>query len=113
MSDLLPFTSVVEKDRPIQDPTNRYEVGYQLSDGTYLWDTFQIRPDIPTSDDDLFHDLTAGEVGTLDTVANYYYGNVTLWWVIAVANGVLNPLRIPAGTRLRIPSIDVVYREVI
>lgn len=113
MSDLAPFVSVEEKTRPILESPNRYEVGYQLSDGTYLWDTFQFRPEVPTSEDDLYHELTAGEVGKLDVVSFYYYGTVDLWWVIAIANNILNPLRIPAGTRLRIPSIDVVYREVI
>lgn len=113
MSELAPFESVEERDRPITESTDRYEVGYQLSDGTYLWDTFQFRPDIPESDDDLYHELTAGEEGKFDLLAFYYYGTVDLWWVIAAANGVLNPWRVPAGTRLRIPSIDVVYQDVL
>ena len=110
---LASFTLVEEKTRPIVESTNRYEVGYQLSDGTYLMDPLQIRPSIPESEDDLYHEVTAGEAGKLDTLSYYYYGTVNLWWVIASANGVLNPLRVEAGTKLRIPSIEKVYQEVI
>ena len=104
---------MVEKSRPIVENTNRYEAGFQLYDGTYLWDPFISRPVIPESTDDLYHDLSAGEAGKLDIVSFYYYGTPDLWWVIAAANNILNPLRVAAGQRLRIPSIDVVYREVV
>ena len=113
MSELRSFEEVEEKTRPVVESTNRYEVGYQLSDGNYLWDTFQFRPTVVETTDDLYHTLTAGEIGKLDVVSHYYYGTPELWWVIAAANGILNPLRVPAGTRLRIPAIDVVYRDVI
>jgi phage tail protein X len=41
----------------------------------------------------------------LDTIAYNTYGDVTLWWVIALANNMTDML-VPAGIQLRIP-IDV------
>jgi len=42
----------------------------------------------------------------LDTLADRFYGDVTLWWVIAAANGIgKGTLRVPRGVKLRIPNI--------
>ena len=38
-----------------------------------------------------------------DRLAHQFYGDVTLWWYIAKANG-LTFMTIPVGTSLRIPS---------
>ena len=111
--ELAPFEMVEERDRPIVVSSNRYEVGYQLADGTYLYDLLLHKKRIPESENDLYHDVSSGEEGKLDIVAYHYYGTVELWWVIAMANDILNPLRLAAGTRLRIPSIDRIYQGVV
>jgi nucleoid-associated protein YgaU len=42
----------------------------------------------------------------LDTLADRFYGDATLWWVIAAANGIgKGTLRVPRGIKLRIPNI--------
>jgi nucleoid-associated protein YgaU len=42
----------------------------------------------------------------LDTLADRFYGDSTLWWVIAAANGIgKGTLRVPRGIKLRIPNI--------
>jgi nucleoid-associated protein YgaU len=42
----------------------------------------------------------------LDTLADRFYGDSTLWWVIAAANGIgKGTLRVPRGVKLRIPNI--------
>ena len=42
----------------------------------------------------------------LDTLADRFYGDATLWWVIAAANGIgKGTLRVPRGVKLRIPNI--------
>lgn len=43
----------------------------------------------------------------LDAIAERYYGNASLWRVIATFNGVGDPLHVPAGTLLRIPPLSV------
>lgn len=40
----------------------------------------------------------------LDLVAQKFYSNPTKWWVIAVANNLIDPFILPAGTTLVIPE---------
>ncbi len=61
--------------------------------------------DIKSSD--VFHVVAEGE--RLDLLAYRYYADPALWWVIADANDIKNPLRIEVGNRLRIPSKSTVY----
>ena len=56
---------------------------------------------IPRSDNDLFVLTQHGD--RLDLLAQRFYGDVSLWWYIAKANG-LTFMTVSAGTRLRIPS---------
>jgi nucleoid-associated protein YgaU len=61
-------------------------------------------PNIPLSESDVYVITTVGD--RLDSLANSYYNNNTLWWVIAMANnnvtkGALYP---EPGTQLRIPT---------
>jgi nucleoid-associated protein YgaU len=45
-------------------------------------------------------------VERLDTLADRFYGDATMWWVIAAANGIgKGTLRVPRGVKLRIPNI--------
>jgi nucleoid-associated protein YgaU len=61
-------------------------------------------PNIPLSENDVYVITTVGD--RLDSLANSYYNDYTLWWVIAMANnnatkGALYPT---PGTQLRIPT---------
>ena len=59
-------------------------------------------PKIPLSNSDQFIQT---KVGTrLDNLAQVYYGDSTLWWFIAKANGIRGFTSLPSNTRLRIPS---------
>ena len=40
----------------------------------------------------------------LDSLANQYYGDVSLWWVIAKANGIKGKTVLKAGQIIRIPG---------
>jgi nucleoid-associated protein YgaU len=50
------------------------------------------------------HTVVTGD--TLASVAYREYGDPTMWRVIAAANGIDDPLRIPAGTALQVPAPD-------
>ena len=59
-------------------------------------------PDIPLENEDKF--IRAKDGDRLDTLAHNYYGDTTLWWIIAKANGVKGKPTLTVGEILRIPS---------
>ena len=59
-------------------------------------------PEIPIEDDDVFIFTVFGD--RLDTLAFKAYGDVTMWWIIAKANGIRGKMALKPGTPLRIPS---------
>ena len=56
---------------------------------------------IPKSDNDIY--VITQEGDRLDHLANQFYGNVSLWWYIAKANG-LKFMTLEPGLSLRIPA---------
>lgn len=62
-----------------------------------------IYPDIPMSNYDVY--VMSEDGDRLDTLANQYYQDPTLWWIIASANNIHTaPIGLRAGTILRIPA---------
>lgn len=62
-----------------------------------------ILPVLPSTTDDVFIITTSTE--RLDKLALEFYDDVSLWWIIAAANGVgKGTLIVPENTKLRIPS---------
>ncbi len=61
-------------------------------------------PEIPRSFDDVYVYTTIGD--KFDTLAQQYYGDSSLWWIISIANNNLtqNSLTPPVGSQIRIPS---------
>jgi len=59
-------------------------------------------PSIPFDDSDMY--ITTNISSMLDTLANQYYKDPSLWWVIYRANSLRGGgLGVPAGMQLRIP----------
>jgi hypothetical protein len=64
-------------------------------------------PKIPYYANDIY--IVANETDYLDSMANKYYGDATLWWIIAQANGIKATLKAPTGKQIRIPqNIDTI-----
>jgi hypothetical protein len=62
-----------------------------------------ILPVIPVSANDTYIQVTNAE--RLDVLANQFYGDISLWWVIATANGIgKGSIIVPQNTKLRIPA---------
>ena len=49
-------------------------------------------------------EYVCAEYERLDHLAGKFYGNGTLWWVIAAASGIGWGLQVPPGTLLMIPK---------
>lgn len=62
-----------------------------------------IYPEIPVSEDDIYVITTGGD--RYDTLAQQFYGDSRLWWVIAAANtSKTDGLIVKPGIQLRIPA---------
>jgi nucleoid-associated protein YgaU len=73
-----------------------------------------IYPPIPRSVKDIY--LVSNSGDRLDLLSHKYYGDQTLWWIIAVANDLgKHGMIVPPGRQLRIPTelskIQSLYRE--
>lgn len=73
------------------------------SDTNTMYMESTIYPKIEPKDNDFYIIATAGD--RLDLLANVYYKDPSMWWVIAVANN-LNDANffVEVGTQLRIPA---------
>ena len=62
-----------------------------------------IYPIIPTTSEDIYIIATEGD--RYDTLANTYYGDSSLWWIISSANSSSNRASLlpNLGTQIRIP----------
>ena len=72
-------------------------------------------PTIPLSETDIY--VITSEGDRFDLLAQQFYKNTSLWWIISIANETLpqNGLFISPGTQLRIPvniqNILIKYNE--
>ena len=76
-------------------------------------------PEVPLSNNDIYVYTTDGD--RFDTLANQYYKDSSLWWIISIANTAVagtslpsdlpqDSLLIPQGSQIRIPAnyMDVI-----
>ena len=83
---------------------SRYENNQikKTNDGRTVYRS-KIYPSIPLRDTDIYVATETGD--RLDTLANQYYNDSSLWWIIASANNLHNaPFGLEDGTILRIPT---------
>ena len=64
---------------------------------------------VDSSAQDEYFVITMREENRLDIVANDYYNNPKFWWMIAIANNIIDPFDVPIGTRVRIPDVLSFY----
>tara|TARA_R110000782_G_scaffold75910_3_gene151319 strand:- start:2068 stop:2355 length:288 start_codon:yes stop_codon:yes gene_type:complete len=79
----------------------RYNI---LTDGLDLESVVPRYPNIPLSFNDRYFITTEGD--RLDILAEQFYSDSTLWWVISIANPSINQgsYFITPGTQIRVPS---------
>jgi hypothetical protein len=75
-------------------------------DEVEFWDTL-VLPDAGTRQDDIQHIVANSD--RIDLLAQMYYQEASLWWVIAWANNLeILPTDLKEGDQIRIPSTDYV-----
>jgi len=85
--------------------------------GTYTTDSGKViylptkYPSVATSNDDFY--IITQATDRLDLIANDFFGDSTLWWVIAMANDLPGDSLVPPpGFQLRIPgNLDNAIQE--
>lgn len=83
---------------------SRYENNekQKLKDGREVYRT-RIYPNIPLKESDTYIVTQTGD--RLDTLSYQYYGDQSLWWIIASANNIHDAsFAVEDGTILRIPT---------
>jgi len=106
-SDLAPPTSRYKEQRYFQRSIRG--IGKRIE--PELWNP----EDILASDQDEFTEVGPGEVGRLDLVsARVYNGIEQLWWVIAYANGIIDPFEeVVSGLKLRYPPYSWIASNIL
>jgi hypothetical protein len=71
-----------------------------------------VLPHIEPHDNDVLIMTTAED--RLDLLANHYYDDPSMWWIIAAANNLIDiDLKLKEGTQLRIPTNPSVIQNLI
>ena len=75
----------------------------KVNNGSRYYSTTRY-PEIPLSPNDIYVITTEGD--SLDVLAQQFYNDKSLWWVLSIANVSLsqNSLFVPVGSQLRVPS---------
>jgi hypothetical protein len=82
-----------------------------IVDDVEFWDTLAL-PDATPRQDDIQHIVAQSD--RIDLLANRYYQDAGLWWVIAWANGLdILPTDLKENMQLRIPSKSFVSSELL
>ena len=64
---------------------------------------------IPVKEYDTYVLVGSAWENRIDLVADYFFNNSELWWIIAMANDIVNPAFLPVETRLRIPGLNTLW----
>ena len=83
---------------------NRYEnIKHDKTDSGKSFKKNALYPNIPVSENDFYVIATVGD--RYDTLAQQFYRDSTLWWIIASANNHQKASLVPTpGAQLRVPS---------
>ena len=79
---------------------------------TWVPPQFRTRPELPLLTGQYTeYTVTDSDIGRLDILAAASYGDASLWWVIALANGISNPFeQMESGMVLRFPTRDYLHQ---
>lgn len=65
--------------------------------------------EIPDHPDDKYFSVVEPYVDRIDLISHKFYNESKLWWVIAKANNITNPLEVPKDSILRIPAVSTLF----
>ena len=113
LSDIREHFSGIEYMSPILHTNNsRYKNIRTIQDDEgNIYHESWVQQTVDKSSNDEYYIVTEQSENRLDIIANIYYNTPRYWWVIALANYIIDPFDIPIGTQLRIPPLISLYNE--
>ena len=92
------------------DNVSRYQIYRLIMDNdndTYTETTN--RTPVKESERDVYHEVQKEEENRLDIISNKYFGTPEYYWLIALANDLVDPFVVRVGDVLRIPNLYSAY----
>lgn len=96
----------IDKDN---EPLSRYKHLSRIEEDGFNYIETVNPLKIPKNSTDSYFKVTKKYENRLDLISYKFYNTVLLWWVIAKASNILDPLNVKEGTLLRIPSKTSIY----
>lgn len=93
----------------IYEHSSRYGKYRQLVEDENTWLETVNQVVIPKTDDDIYHIVTKQQAYRPDIIANIYYNDASLYWAILMANEIVDPFILDAGTIIRVPAFISLY----
>ena len=95
----------------LYEHTSRYKNLRRIVDSktNKIYHETWVQKGVDQSSEDFYITITQENEGRLDIIAAKYLNTAKYWWVIALANNIIDPFDIPIGTRLRIPQLVSLY----
>ena len=102
--------NLVVTDPILFDYESRYKTYYRIIDLDNNSAIFESPNDFNLSNTvNKYHVVEPVEEGRLDMISQIYYDDPQYFWVIAMANNIIDPLTVISGSILKIPSLDSLY----
>ena len=108
----------INKINPITNFVNQKQSRYSLNNDISIDDTteYQMYTNPPILEEikidvgDRYEQVINNDL-RLDSLANYYYNDPKLWWVIAYVNDLKDPFDFKIGDMLRIPPMSSLIKS--
>lgn len=112
MTEEFPVVDVIKKF----NTTSRYkntDIYKNPADNLFYYGIWTI-PVIDKQPQDIYYVIEAGGSRRLDKVAQNFYNNYLLWWIIATANDIIDPFdELEVGQTIRIPYLPYIFSKVL
>ena len=104
-----PYEKIPTPDLPTYSVGNLQDWYKTFESPQYLLPLFLNFPDEIFSEFDSYYEVDATRVDRIDLISYENYHTVEYWWIILLANNILDPFDVKVGSILRIPSPSVVF----
>jgi len=104
----------LDSDEPNR-PLSRYnQIRFLLNQNNIPVQESWHPPEIKEQSTDRYFEVTIDFAHRPDLISYMYYGTMQLYWVIALANDMIDPIaETSVGKRLRIPDRDYIFQEIL